>query len=362
MDPDLKGFLASNSISENDLELLVVPITTSAHFLDKLVPTYDEETFFRHFRVSREVAERVADKFRKSSLFKKDKHGYYGKISAFNQVLIFLWFAGNETSGFRQICDHFNISLSSLHRVINRITYFLSSLTSEVIKWPTDEEKKLSEAYFRNNGFPNVIGAIDKVHIRIAKPDYEVNSYKIKNGHYSMQMQVVCDHNYKIIDLFVGSPGSVQGSQVFKDSPLFQSLQEKCGSYVLLGDKRYPLLKNLMTPFRDSGHLNREQINYNMKLSQNRCFIDDCFRIVKQKFRRLYHIKLRSISLIVHFIKACCVLHNFSLDDNFTSDIEEVRRSMEDESALTFDIKDEECEDELDAMVIREAFVHLLTV
>ncbi|KAF2887671.1 hypothetical protein ILUMI_18503 [Ignelater luminosus] len=39
--------------------------------------------------------------------------------------------------------------------------------------------------------------------------------------------------------------------------------------------------------------------------------------LLKQKFRQLYHVKLRSITDTVHLIRACCVLHNLALQDEF---------------------------------------------
>lgn len=128
---------------------------------------------------------------------------------------------------------------------------------------------------------------------------------------------MVCDHKRKIRDIFVGYPGSVHDSRVFRSSPLNETLPEKCGDSYILGDSGYPCLKNLMTPFRDNGHLTRRQRNYNYLLSTNRYIIEHCFGIMKQKFRQLYHLKFKNIEFIVHFIRACAVLHNISLDVNF---------------------------------------------
>lgn len=67
------------------------------------------------------------------------------------------------------------------------------------------------------------------------------------------QLQVVCDHNMQIRDVYVGYPGSVHDSRVFRISPLSQTLQEKCQDLYILGDSGYPLLPNLLTPFKDWG-------------------------------------------------------------------------------------------------------------
>lgn len=120
-------------------------------------------------------------------------------------------------------------------------------------------------------------------------------------------MQVVCDHKRKIRDIFVGFPGSVHDSRVFRSSPLYNTLPEKCENHYILGDSGYPCLRHLLTPFRDRGNLTPEQQNYNYKLATNRYIIEHCFGILKQKFRQLYHLKLRKIEEIVNFIPACCV-------------------------------------------------------
>lgn len=136
-------------------------------------------------------------------------------------------------------------------------------------------------------------------------------------------MQVVCDHQKKIRDLFAGFPGSVHDSRVFRTSPLSDSLPQLCGDYYILGDSGYPCLPHLLTPYKDRGNLTRRQQNFNNKLSHNRYVIEHCFGLLKQKFRQLYHLKLRSVTDMVHFIRACCVLHNLASVDHFEINEEE---------------------------------------
>ncbi|KAJ8940274.1 hypothetical protein NQ314_010769 [Rhamnusium bicolor] len=67
----------------------------------------------------------------------------------------------------------------------------------------------------------------------------------------------------------------------------------------------------------DVGHLRRRQRNYNTKLVRNCYLAEHYIRILKQKFRQLFHVKLRNIPDITHFIRARCVLYYLVLDDNF---------------------------------------------
>lgn len=101
-----------------------------------------------------------------------------------------MWFVGHQTASFRDVADRFNITLSSLHRIIERVIYFLSNYSPQIIKWPNNEHKRESEKAFRENGFPMAIGAIDGCHIKIDKPDKDPDSYINRKGYYSIQVSI----------------------------------------------------------------------------------------------------------------------------------------------------------------------------
>lgn len=126
-------------------------------------------------------------------------------------------------------------------------------------------------------------------------------------------MQAVCDSQKRIRDGFIGFPGSVHDARVFRVSPLFHSLREKCQENCILADSAYPCLRNVLTPYRDTGNLGEIERHYNYKLSHCRIAIEHTFGMLKQKFRQLYHLKLRDIPTMCHFIRACCVLYNLTL-------------------------------------------------
>jgi len=94
-----------------------------------------------------------------------------------------MWFVGHQNASFRDAADRFNITLSSLHRIIERLTYFLSNY-SPLIMSKNENQKKA----FRENGFPMAKGAIDGCHIEIDKPDKDPDSYINRKGYYSIQV------------------------------------------------------------------------------------------------------------------------------------------------------------------------------
>jgi hypothetical protein len=71
-----------------------------------------------HFRVSRQVANSIAERFEMSDYF-KPQSGCYGKLSPFQQTQIFLWFAGHQTASFRDVADRFNITISRFYYLNN---------------------------------------------------------------------------------------------------------------------------------------------------------------------------------------------------------------------------------------------------
>lgn len=287
---------------------------------------------------------------------------------------------GHQTASFRDVSDRFNVTISSLHRIIKRVAIFLSNLSPQIITWPNDNEKREIEQHFREKGFPGVIGAIDGSHIKIDKPENDAESYMNRKGFYSIQVfvqcrcltksslcifkfqiQAVCDHNRKIRDVFIGYPGSVHDARVFRNSPLCANLEGMCGRYVLLGDSAYPLKTNLLVPFKDRGQLTQRQVNYNILLAKNRYLIEHSFGILKQKFRQLYHVKLRRIEYIVHLIRAACVLHNVCINDEFIVDENVVQDMLPPENNMNDD-DDEEADDEadVDARRMRDQIVNTL--
>ena len=158
------------------------------NFLEQIVPKFSSVEFLEHFRVSRLVAEAIAGRFRDSPLY-NHQCGPNGKLEPYAQTLIYLWFVGRQTTPFRAVADRFNIALSTLHRIIGVFTTLLSSLSSTAIKWPTQEEKIISENYFRCNGFPGAIEAIDSTHIKIKKPNNNPDSYLNKEYFHSIQVR-----------------------------------------------------------------------------------------------------------------------------------------------------------------------------
>ncbi|CAH1997027.1 unnamed protein product [Acanthoscelides obtectus] len=166
------------SSSDDDLEetLDLIRIPKCEGYFEDVVRQMPDNVYFDYFRMSRQKTEYLAEKFAVSQYFSVGREGDSEKISALKFITVFLWYAGNEACSNRDVADRFNISGSSLHKIIKRLTYFLSNLAPEVIRWPDEEENVIISQHFTENNFPGVIGALDGTHIRIDKPSQDPES------------------------------------------------------------------------------------------------------------------------------------------------------------------------------------------
>ncbi|CAM4423824.1 unnamed protein product [Lepidochelys kempii] len=174
---------------------------------------------------------------------------------------------------------------------------------------------------FTATGFPNWGGAIDETHIPILAPDHLVSQYVNRKGYFSMVLQALVNHKGHFIDINMGWPGKVHDARIFRNSGLFEQLQE--GTYfpdqkmtigdvempiVILGDSAYPLLPWLMKPYTGSLDSSKEQFNY--RLSKCTMVVEYAFGCLKACWCCLLTRLGHSATNIPIVIPACCVLHN----------------------------------------------------
>lgn len=179
-------FSSSDEDLEEFLELVEVP-KSNAYF-EEVVPQFNGEQFTEHFRLTREMAEELANQYANSNYYNW-QIGDSEKITPFKSIAVFLWFAANEATSFRDVSDRFNITKSTLFKIVRRVAYFLSNLSPTVIKWPDDVEKIEIERHFRIHNFPGVVGIIDGTHVRIDKPTEDSDSYLNRKHFYSIQVR-----------------------------------------------------------------------------------------------------------------------------------------------------------------------------
>lgn len=247
------------------------------------------------------------------------------QIGAEGEIFLLVWYLAN-TETFRQLGNLFGVSASSAWNIVVRTTSWMISIGHQYIKWPQGDDVIRVEAKFRSKRqIPGVIGAIDGSHIRIRAPKEHKTDYCNRKKYFSVVLQAICDADKLFTDIYCGEPGSMHDNRVLKRSDFYRSAVDNTNDMFpdntfIIGDSAYALHNWLIPPFKDTGLLTDEHIQFNFLHSSTRMVIEQAFGLLKGRFRRILHfIENYNIPLIVNVIVSCCILHNICiLKDDFT--------------------------------------------
>lgn len=170
--------------------------------------------------------------------------------------------------------------------------------------------------------FPGIVGVIDGTHIAILKPREEEHAYINRKGFHSLNAQIVCDANLKILSLNVNFPGSSHDSFIWRNSQLRQFVHQQYfmnnfrGTW-LIGDSGYPLEPFLMTPFQNAAP-GTPEARYNAAFGLARNCIERCIGVLKSRFRCLLRERVARYDprFVGKLMNVCSALHNMCIDFN----------------------------------------------
>ena len=225
---------------------------------------------------------------------------------------------------------------SSLFVSFERVIGVLNVIAPRVITWPRGDRLPAIKAAFERMGqLPNVIGAVDGTFIQIKAPKDDPEVWVTRKCNYAMTLQGICDPGLRFIDAFVGYPGSVSDTRIFRNSDIYQHITTNREDYinpedVIVADCAYPALDWCISPYVNRGNLTPEQRNFNHRLSQTRQTIERCFALLFGRYRRLKFLDMNRMDLVPATILAACVLHNVCLDhdDRFLQEYEDEGREF----------------------------------
>ncbi|XP_054088147.1 uncharacterized protein LOC128922257 isoform X2 [Zeugodacus cucurbitae] len=243
----------------------------------KTIPLYHDDTYFTHFRMTRET---FADLKNALEPFWSTPHGEYSLEHSLHMTL---WKLSNSSS-----------------KLFLKTIKTICKLKHEIC-WPSvSQQKKIMENF------------------QTSRTD--AISYYDRKGNFPVIMQAICDSKFSFLDVFIGYPGSCHDANVWKNSPLYKGITSGqinlAKDAIILADSAYPVSRYLIAPFRDNGHLSREEKQFYYYMSSTRVFIEQTFGIFRAKFKILNHIDVRNIEDISTVTLACAILHNFILRSN----------------------------------------------
>ena len=292
-------------------------------YFQVVVPSYSPDCCQCHFRMSRESVaflEGLLGVCLKMIPNQGHDHGGRAPVELGKQIFITIWMLANPEC-IRLVSDRFDISRSTCYEVYMRVcTTVTNNLAQRCIHLPEGKDARNTiQKFEEQRGFPGILGAIDGTHIPIQAVLKDPEKYINRKSFHSVQLQVVCDMDMKFIDVFCGFPGSVHDARVFRNSPLFVDAERNKdllfpGNSHWIGDTAYPLKPWILTPYKDTGCLTRQQQHYNFIHSSTWMVVERSLALLKNRFWKLKTSmlvpKIKDVPVVV---VAACVLHNICL-------------------------------------------------
>ena len=120
------------------------------------------------------------------------------------------------------------LSQASISRIITAVTNAVCKLANTAIKFPLNQQAITNnkQAFSAIAGFPNVIGAIDCMHIPIKSPQENEDAFVNRKGIHTINVQAVCDANMRLLDVVAKWPGGTHDSFIWRSSSLHQLFED----------------------------------------------------------------------------------------------------------------------------------------
>ncbi|XP_032457246.1 putative nuclease HARBI1 [Nasonia vitripennis] len=214
------------------------------------------------------------------------------------------------------------MSQSTFSKYLHEVIPAIVSLADEYIVFPRNmiERQEMSRRFEASIGFPGVIGAIDCTLPRIHTPHEHEEAYVNHNQDHSLNVQVVSDMDYDIMNIRIIN-GSSNDRFVWRHSQMRETMynlrnnpdpEEMNQEYYLIGDGGYTSSPVLLKPSQEAAPGSPE-FRYSYRVRKTRCRIEQTFGIWKQVFRcingdRSLHYTPEFSSQIV---LASAVLYNY---------------------------------------------------
>jgi len=207
----------------------------------------------------------------------------------------------------------FQISRSSVWRVVRGFCKAIVTFSSRYIKFPTGQEDllRVKQGFKRIAGFPNVCGLVDGTIIEMCETLTNTEDFICRKMFPALNIQICCGPDNLIYQATVKWPGATHDSFIFEHSGL-KLLVEDCTKGVLLGDNGYPLRPYLLVPFKHCR--SQPEKDYNDAQKKTRVRVEHTIGILKSRFQILKDgVNTQNPEFVVLITQSCIVLHNMAV-------------------------------------------------
>ena len=112
-----------------------------------------------------------------------------------------------------------------MSRIVARVSEAIAALLSQFIEYPARMETLQAE-FYNIAYFPGIVECIDCTHIAIRNSSPEqALLYVTRKGYYSINVQVVCDAQRRILDIVAKWRGSVHDARIWDSCSLKEEFE-----------------------------------------------------------------------------------------------------------------------------------------
>ncbi|SPP86105.1 protein ALP1-like [Drosophila guanche] len=274
---------------------------------DETVRKMDDQ-FKERFRMQRSTFEKLLQVVGRA-IAGAEHYQPIGSVSLPEKLLYTLMLLGGGIS-FRDAGEIYSISKSSGHEIFKWVTSAFAALLPCYVKWP--KYGAADEGSAAISELTGVLGVIDECRIPLKLP-IRIDEDSPKQ-YPTLALQVVCDAQSRFLNVYIDVADEQQC--ILVASPLFEDLIDMETPLMakhkhIVGDKTYPLLLNLMTPY--VGEPTPCHAQYNLAIRQWIATGERAFATLIARFKRLESLDVSSLEVGTTVVSAACMLHNFIL-------------------------------------------------
>ena len=227
------------------------------------------------------------------------------------------------------VAEVVGVSQPTVSITVSAVVNAICAKAHEWIIFPqnTQEVDVAAQNWSTRRGFPLCFGVVDGCLIKIQVPPYyshPAEYFSVRKKFHCMNVQIVCDAEYRILNVNASWPGSVHDARVWRNSAVFRLLSSgMAGDKLLIADSAYPISPFLMKPFSQAeATIDPVKRRFNTKICKDRVLVENTLGQLKSRFPMLRTPIRLSLEKVPSFIVACCVLHNVGkhLGDTFEDD------------------------------------------
>ena len=211
------------------------------------------------------------------------------QLTTSDQLLLWLFYlAGNRIPHLSLYFNH--LHRSTLHRIIDHVTFCINERLNDMIQWPTSEERQSLHGMM--SVCRTAVAVLDGTHCPIQAPSEFTYTYYSGYKHEHTQNYLVCV-NY--IGMVLSVEGPYEGRHNDRYCFTHSSLCNNKADYLnddeyILADGGFISGEGLLVPIHNTvinsmtdNHTKRTMTDYNKEFTANRLIVEDVFGWLKQR-------------------------------------------------------------------------------